>query len=135
VAGLRNRGRYRIAISRVTVPGALFVAQVVGESMNRRIPSRSWCLFRLNPTGTRQGKIVLVQHRDIRDTDLGGHFTIKRYQSKKRKLPDGTWRHTQITLKPDTDAPGYSDIVLDADAEGELQVIAKLVEVLRADPE
>jgi uncharacterized protein len=33
-------------------PG-LFVAQVVGESMNRRIPSGSWCLFRANPGGTR----------------------------------------------------------------------------------
>jgi len=43
----------------------LFVAQVVGESMNRRIPNGSWCLFRLNPTGTRQGKIVLAQHRGI----------------------------------------------------------------------
>ena len=33
----------------------LFVAQVVGESMNRRIPNGSWCLFRQFPAGTRQG--------------------------------------------------------------------------------
>ena len=43
----------------------LFVAQVVGESMNRRIPNGSWCLFRRDPVGTRQNKIVLVQHREI----------------------------------------------------------------------
>ena len=33
----------------------LFVSQVVGESMNRRIPNGSWCLFKANPAGTRQG--------------------------------------------------------------------------------
>lgn len=43
-------------------PG-LFVAQVIGESMNRRIPNGTWCLFRAHPGGSRQGKIVLVQHR------------------------------------------------------------------------
>jgi phage repressor protein C with HTH and peptisase S24 domain len=47
----------------------MFVAQVVGESMNRRIPNGSWCLFRLHPKGTRQGKVVLVQHREIQDAD------------------------------------------------------------------
>ena len=30
----------------------LFVAQVVGESMNRRIPNGSWCLFSIDPAGT-----------------------------------------------------------------------------------
>ncbi|MCK4548158.1 MAG: HsdR family type I site-specific deoxyribonuclease [Candidatus Eisenbacteria sp.] len=105
----------------------LFVAQVVGESMNRRIPNGSWCLFRLNPAGTRQGKIVLVQHRDIHDADLGGQFTIKRYESEKEQLPDGSWRHTKIVLKPDTDAYGYEDIVLAADQEGGVLVVAELV--------
>ena len=32
----------------------LFVAQVTGESMNRRIPNGAWCLFRLHPAGTRR---------------------------------------------------------------------------------
>jgi len=31
----------------------LFVAQVVGESMNRRIPNGAWCLFRANPSNPR----------------------------------------------------------------------------------
>lgn len=43
----------------------LFVIQVDGESMNRRIPSGSWCLFKEIPAGSRQGKIVLVRHREI----------------------------------------------------------------------
>lgn len=41
-------------------PG-LFVTQVIGESMNRRIPNGAWCLFRAAPAGSSQGKIVLVR--------------------------------------------------------------------------
>ena len=33
-----------------------FVAQVVGESMNRRIPNGSWCLFRRSGAGSREGE-------------------------------------------------------------------------------
>jgi uncharacterized protein len=39
----------------------LFVAKVVGESMNKRIKNGSYCLFRANPIGTRNGKIVLAK--------------------------------------------------------------------------
>lgn len=62
-------------------PG-LFVAQVVGESMNRRIPNGAWCLFSRSTGGTRQGKVVLAQHREISDTDTGAHFTVKVYESE-----------------------------------------------------
>lgn len=108
----------------------LFIAQVVGESMNRRIPNGGWCLFRLSPEGTRQGKVVLVQHREIQDTDTGGHFTVKTYESNKEIFPDGTWKHSQIVLRPDTAAPGYEPIVLDPESEEDLRVIAELIAVL-----
>jgi hypothetical protein len=36
------------------------VALVAGESMNRRIPNGTWCLFHTNPTGTREGKVVVI---------------------------------------------------------------------------
>ena len=61
-----------------------FVMRVVGESMNQRIPNGSLCLFRANPSGTRTGKIVLVQHRDIQDPDIGTGLTVKRYYSEKK---------------------------------------------------
>ncbi|HEY2739679.1 MAG TPA: type I restriction enzyme endonuclease domain-containing protein, partial [Thermoanaerobaculia bacterium] len=105
-------------------PG-LFVAQVIGESMNRRIPNGTWGLFRLNPPGSREGKIVLVQHREIQDTDLGGHFTLKRYHSEKAEEPDGTWRHARIILHPDTNAEGYAPIVIEATGDEEVRVIAE----------
>lgn len=108
----------------------LFVAQVVGESMNRRIPNGSWCLFRFNPAGSRQGKVVLVQHREIQDTDTGGHFTVKVYESEKRKEADGTWQHTKIILRPDSTDSGYQPITFTLDQAERLQVIAELVAVL-----
>jgi uncharacterized protein len=108
----------------------LFVARVVGESMNRRIPNGSWCLFKLAPGGTRQGKVVLVQHRDIDDVDTGGHYTIKIYESEKTSHDDGGWQHIKIILKPETTAPGYEPIVLTGEEAGELKVIAELVAVL-----
>lgn len=110
-------------------PG-LFVARVVGESMNRRIPNGSWCLFRLHPKGTRQGKVVLVQHRKIYDADTGGHYTVKVYKSEKSSHDDNTWEHKRIILKPDTFAPGFEPIELTAEDAQDLKVIAELVAVL-----
>ena len=60
----------------------LFISQVVGESMNRRIPNGAWCLFRQFPSGTRQGRVVIVQHRDIHDPETGGQYTVKVYESE-----------------------------------------------------
>jgi len=105
-------------------PG-LFVAQVIGESMNRRIPNGTWGLFRLSPPGSREGKIVLVQHREIQDTDLGGHFTLKRYHSEKTEEPDGAWRHARVVLHPETNAEGYAPIIIEATGDEEVRVIAE----------
>lgn len=110
-------------------PG-LFVARVVGESMNRRIPNGSWCLFKQAPGGTRQGKVVLVEHRDIDDIDTGGHYTIKVYESEKVGHDDGGWQHKKIILKPDTTTSGYDPIVLNGEKAGELKVIAEMIAVL-----
>jgi hypothetical protein len=113
-------------------PG-LFVAQVVGESMNRRIPNGSWCIFRANPTGTREGKVVVVQHRTITDPETGGRYTIKVYTSEKVSSAEGTWQHQRITLRPDSDQPLFRPIVLHPEDSGEdepLRVIAEMLAVL-----
>jgi hypothetical protein len=109
-------------------PG-LFVIQIVGESMNRRIPNGSWCLFRKDLGGTRQRKVVLVQLSEIIDT-VTGEYTVKVYESTKVALPDGTWRHASIILHPDTTAQGYEPIVLTESQSEELQVIGEFVAVL-----
>jgi uncharacterized protein len=107
----------------------LFVTRVVGESMNRRIPNGSWCLFKANPAGSRQGKVVIVQHRDIQDAETGTHCTIKVYSSEKRTSADG-WRHERITLRPDSNLPGYRPIELRPDAVADLRVVGELVAIM-----
>jgi hypothetical protein len=108
----------------------LFVAQVVGESMNRRIPNGAWCLFRLAPQGTRSGKVVLVQLRDVKDPETGAHYTVKLYESQKKVSPDGRWRHSLIVLRPDSSFAEFEPIVLKEDEAEALSVIGEFVAVL-----
>ena len=107
-----------------------FVAQVVGESMNLVIPNGAWCLFRLNPGGTRQGKIVVVQHQSFEDEGNGVRLTIKRYRSVKKKGGSGDLENAQITLLPESDRPDFEPTVFDADYDGELHVVAEFIQVL-----
>lgn len=106
----------------------MFVAQVVGHSMEPLIPDGSYCLFTSPVTGTREGKIILAQHHTIDDPETSGHYTVKRYHSQKELDTTGTWHHTKIRLEPTN--PSYEPIILTDIEEGELQIIAEVVEVL-----
>lgn len=107
----------------------VFAARVVGESMNNRIPNGSLCLFRLNPTGTRQGRVVVAQHSSITDPEHGGSFTVKVYSSEKAQAEDGTWSHTRIVLRPDSEDATFEPIVLTPEAldDESVRVIAEWV--------
>jgi SOS-response transcriptional repressor LexA len=109
----------------------MFVAQVVGKSMEPVIPNGSYCLFRYPVLGTRQGKIVLVQHHDIADPETGGSYTVKRYQSEKVPDGEGGWQHSIIRLLPEN--PEYKPIPLREVDEGEVRVIAEFIELLRSE--
>ena len=113
--------------SRHRLRKGMFVAQVVGKSMDPAIADGAWCLFRSPVEGTRQSKTVLVQLRDATDPDTGQRYTVKRYKSEKAKKGD-SWRHEKITLEPVN--PDFEPIVLTGADEDELQVVAELVEVL-----
>ncbi len=76
----------------------LFVAHVVGQSMEPRIPDGSLNLFRLNPVGSRQGKILLIQRFGVLDETA--RYTVKRYTSKKVQTGEDEWHHEQIRLEP-----------------------------------
>lgn len=76
----------------------LFVAHVVGESMEPRIPNGSLNLFRLHPAGSRQGKILLIQRFGVLDETA--RFTVKRYTSRKRATGEDQWEHEEIRLEP-----------------------------------
>jgi SOS-response transcriptional repressor LexA len=106
----------------------MFVAQVVGKSMEPVIPDGAFCLFAAPVTGTRQGKTVLAQLRDATDPETGERYTVKRYMSEKVKDGD-SWRHARVTLKPLN--PAYDPIILTSQDKDEVRVIAELVEVLK----
>lgn len=114
----------------VRIEPGLFVAQVVGESMNRRVPNGAWCLFRADPQGTRNGKVVVAQHFSIDDPELGGTFTVKVYSSSKTVGPDGDWRHEAITLRPDSSDPRFQPIVIRDAEEGNFRIVAEFLAAL-----
>ena len=112
-----------------TLRDGMFVAQVVGKSMEPRIPDGSYCMFAGPVTGSRQGRTVLVRMRDEVDPENGERFTIKRYRSRKTEDENG-WRHVEIRLEPLN--PDFARIVIAADDEGATEVLAELIEVLGA---
>ncbi len=106
----------------------MFIAQVVGKSMEPTIPDGSYCVFRFERGGSRNGLVVLVESRLVSDPESYQRFTIKRYKSKKEMNPDGTWRHTKIILSPDN--IDFEDIVLENVSEDDFRVVAEFVCVL-----
>jgi SOS-response transcriptional repressor LexA len=112
---------------RSLLPG-MFVAQVVGHSMEPRIPDGSYCLFSSPVTGTRNGKIVLVELQDTQDPETGERYTVKRYCSEKSQAGEGTWRHVRVTLEPLN--PEFEPIDLKMEDEGRLRVVAEFVQVV-----
>ena len=111
-------------------PG-MFVAQVTGRSMEPMVPDGAYALFRSPVEGTRQGKTVLVQLRGVVDPETGARYTLKRYESERVGTGD-SWRHAKITLKPMN--PEFDPIVITGEDDGDLTVVAELVEVLGVPP-
>jgi len=117
----------------VRVPGRLrlthdmFVARVVGKSMEPLIPDGSLCVFRAGVAGSRQGKRLLIEKFD--ENDFTARYTIKRYSSAKTQLnpghEDATWEHTSVRLEPLN--PDFEAFELGPEG---FRVIAEFIEVL-----
>ena len=82
--------------------------------MNKRIPNGSYCLFKQDEGGSRNGKIVLVESTSINDSEFGSGYTVKEYHSLKNVSDEG-WRHESIRLKPLSNLEEYKDLVLTVD--------------------
>jgi type I restriction enzyme R subunit len=107
----------------------MFVAQVVGASMEPEISNGAYCLFASPVTGSRDGKTVLVKlHKDI-DPESGANYTVKRYESGK-VVGEGQWEHTWIALRPRN--PAFAPLLFTTAPDEEFSVVAELVEVLGA---
>ena len=108
----------------------MFLARVVGQSMEDGISSGSWCVFRMYPAGTApsptalDGKRVIVQLREGTDPDTGGQYTLKRWRVVQLGA-DGSVM--QVELRPDN--PGYKSMRYSA-KDGDLRAVAEFVEVV-----
>jgi DUF2075 family protein len=99
----------------------LFACKVEGESMNKVIPNGAICLFRRDSGGSRNGKIVLVEHTKIQESEYGG-YTVKEYYSHK-SVEETQWGHEYIRLSPRSFDPEYQDIILTEDELVSLRVV------------
>ena len=106
----------------------MFVVRACGKSMEPRIHDGDLCAFRASPAGTRQGKILLVQHHSTYDPDTAGAYSIKQYSSRKQYNEYGEWQHEQIVLSPlNLD---YSPIVISENDDGQFRVVGEFVGVV-----
>ncbi len=97
----------------------LFVARVVGRSMEPRIPDGSHCLFNMRLPDDLQGRTLLVQHGGIHDADTGTSYTVKRFERLSPR---------RVRLLPDN--AEYKPIELRESDAAEVRVVAEFVEVL-----
>lgn len=116
------------AVAPVRLSKDMFIAQVVGKSMEPTISDGSYCVFRFERGGSRNGLVVLVESSLVSDPESYQRFTIKRYKSKKEMNKDGTWRHTKIILSPDN--MDFEDIILENVPEDDFRIVAEFVCVL-----
>ena len=110
----------------------LFVARVVGRSMEPLIADGSLCVFRAGVSGSRAGRRLLVE--ELGATDAASRYTVKRYTSRKSldsDSEDGVWRHERIRLEPLN--PEFEAFDLSGDEFGtRFRVIAEFVGVLHS---
>ena len=98
----------------------MFIAEIVGHSMEPLIPDGALCVFRAGVTGSRAGRLVLAEDRQA------NAYAVKRYKSEKMQSDEG-WRHERIRLESLN--PDYPSWDLDPDEE-KYRIIAEFVRVL-----
>jgi superfamily II DNA or RNA helicase/HKD family nuclease len=106
-----------------------FACRVIGESMNKRIPNGSKCLFKKYIGGSRDGKIMLVEHYDLKDLEYDSSFTVKVYTSEKVQNSE-EWLHSSIILKPLSYDKSFNNIVLTEEQCNEMRVVGEFIKVL-----
>jgi superfamily II DNA or RNA helicase/HKD family nuclease len=107
-----------------------FACKIIGESMNKVIPNGSICLFKPYSGGSRNGKILLIEHRDLQDPDFNSAFTIKTYSSEKI-MTEENWEHTSIVLRPNSFDSSYQNIIITEENAAELVIVGEFVEILK----
>ena len=103
----------------------MYVVQAVGDSMEPLIQDGDYCVFRSNPAGSRQGKVILAQHHSKYDPDYSGSYSIKTYTSRKNFDEYGNWMHEEIVLQPKNTA--YDPIIINEDDAEDFRIVGEFV--------
>ena len=88
-------------------PKDRFLVRIEGDSMEPKIPDGSLCLFRKDPGGSRNGKIVLCRVDAIGGTPMA---VVKRYQSIRYPSEESLGEASKIILSSTNSK--YDDIEL-----------------------
>lgn len=106
----------------------MFVVKAIGRSMEPLISNNDLCVFRANVVGSRNNKVVLVQHNNYIDSENQGSYSIKKYTSEKSfDKETGEWQHERIILKPLNNF--YKPIIIEED-DGFL-IVAEFVSIIK----
>jgi hypothetical protein len=122
-------GWARVCLSR-RLDRRMFIARVKGRSMEPRVPTGAWCVFRAFPAGETPGSValdgrrVVVQLRDATDPETGGRYTLKRWRVTKLGAGGGA---AEVELQPDN--PAFKPMRF-AGGQVDIRVIAELLEVI-----
>jgi ATP-dependent helicase YprA (DUF1998 family) len=108
-------------------PG-MFVAQVLGKSMEPVIADGAYCLFASPVNGPREGKVVVVHLRGQYSPGSGERHVIRRYESEQAQGGDSPWRRFKVTLHSANHE--FNPIVIDIDDEAAVVVKAEFLETL-----
>lgn len=109
---------------------SMFLARVVGKSMEPGVPDGSWCVFRSYQTGAApsatslDGRRVVVQLSEATDPDGGGQYTLKRWRVA-RVGPGGAVEEIDLVA----DNSSFATRRMRPD-DGELRIVAELLEVI-----
>ena len=107
----------------------MYIVQATGHSMEPIINDGDYCVFRANPAGSRQGKIVLAQHYNFYDADYTGGYSIKTYHSKKKQEGPENWTHEEIVLEPKN--ANYNPIIINEENSEEFRIVGEFVGTIK----
>ena len=103
----------------------MFVARVVGRSMEPLIPDGAYCLFQFKAPQLKNDMIAVFQLHGAEDPETGGSYTVKRLKLSTQRDPDeGSMR--VATLIPEN--PSFKPIPVKGD---DVKFVAELLEVLK----
>jgi len=103
----------------------MFVAQVVGKSMEPLIKDGAYCLFQSKAPQLENDMIGLFQLHQADDPEHGGGYTVKRLKLSTRTDPEEGWQRV-ATLMPEN--PAFDSISVNGE---DVTFIAEFLEVLR----